>query len=55
MKLFWKKLRTCARTSSTLGDINIKILQRFVIESVNENTLKDWQGYCNYVEKLEQE
>jgi hypothetical protein len=49
IKLVWEKLRTCGRTRSTWGDINIKILQRFVIEGLNETTLKDWQGYCNYV------
>ncbi|KDR11513.1 hypothetical protein L798_14581 [Zootermopsis nevadensis] len=55
IELAWSKVRKYVRENNVTGDLSLKRLLDLTTEGIETVTAKDWEGYCQYVEKLEQQ
>jgi hypothetical protein len=55
IELAWSKVKNYVRENSVTGDLSLEQLLDFTTEGIATVTAKDWEGYCQHVEQLEQQ
>jgi hypothetical protein len=55
IKLAWCKVKNYVRENNVTGDLSLKRLLDLTTERIATVTAKDWEGYCQHVEQLEQQ